>query len=260
MQEMDFSVWGIALGAVFVISLVSLIGILTLSIKKDRLSKMLIYLVSFSAGALFGDVFLHLMPEMIEHTHGLEIGELGLLVLAGILLGLVIEKLLHWHHCHRDHDANSSHTLAKMNLIGDLVHNLIDGLIIGASFAVSIPAGIATSLAILFHEIPQEIGDFAVLVHSGYSKKKALILNFISALTAILGAVIALALGEVAHELQVALIPIAMGMFVYIAGSDLIPEMHKHTHNLKASLLQIAMFTLGVGVMFALLFLEGHSH
>lgn len=261
MREMDFSVWAIALGAVVLVSLTSLIGVFTLSVKKVRLSKALIYLVAFSAGALFGDVFLHLMPEMFTHSHGLHADELGLLVIGGLVLGLVVEKVLHWHHCHHDHSQDQQpQTLAQMNLIGDFVHNLIDGLIIGSSFAISVPVGIATSMAILFHEIPQEIGDFGVLLHAGYSKKKALMMNLFSALSAILGTVIALSLGEIAHELQVALLPVAMGMFVYIAGSDLIPEMHKHNHQLKASLLQIGMFILGVGVMFALLFVGGHSH
>ena len=261
MGTMDFSTSMIALLAVFGISLTSLIGIFTLGIKQSYLTSKLIYLVSFSAGALFGDVFLHLMPEMIEHAHGMDMDQLGLLVIGGVVLGLVIEKLLHWHHCHHDHSEDEQpHTIAKMNLIGDFVHNLIDGLIIGASFLVSIPAGLATSLAILFHEIPQEIGDYAVLIHSGYSKKKALLLNFLSALSAILGTIIALIVGGVAHDLQVVLVPIAMGMFIYIAGSDLIPELHKHNHQFRASLVQILMFILGIGVMFGLLFLEGHSH
>ena len=125
---------------------------------------------------------------------------------------------------------------------------------------VSIPAGIATSLAILFHEIPQEIGDYAVLIHGGYSKRKALFLNFLSALSAILGTIMALTIGSFAHELQVVLVPIAMAMFVYIAGSDLIPELHKHNHQFKTSLLQILMFVLGIAVMRGLLFLEGHAH
>lgn len=261
METMDLSTWMIALLVVFGISLTSLIGIFTLGIKQSYLTSKLIYLVSFSAGALFGDVFLHLMPEMIEHAHGLNIDQLGLLVIAGIVVGLVVEKLLHWHHCHHDHSTDEQlHTVAKMNLIGDFVHNLIDGLIIGASFMVSIPAGIATSLAILFHEIPQEIGDYAVLIHGGYSKRKALFLNFLSALSAILGTIMALTIGSFAHELQVVLVPIAMGMFVYIAGSDLIPELHKHNHQFKASLLQILMFVLGIAVMWGLLFLEGHAH
>lgn len=261
MGTMDLSTWMIALLAVFGISLTSLIGIFTLGIKQSYLTTKLIYLVSFSAGALFGDVFLHLMPEMVEHAHEMDMDQLGLLVIGGVVLGLVIEKLLHWHHCHHDHSEDDQpHTIAKMNLIGDFVHNLIDGLIIGASFLVSVPAGLATSLAILFHEIPQEIGDYAVLIHSGYSKKKALLLNFLSALSAILGTIIALIVGGVVHELQELLVPIAMGMFIYIAGSDLIPELHKHNHQFKSSLLQILMFILGIGVMFGLLFLEGHAH
>lgn len=248
-----------ALISVFLISLASLIGVFTLGLKQERLQKALVYLVAFSAGALFGDVFLHLMPELIEHSHDLSLTTIGLLTIAGLVVGLITEKVLHWHHCHDAHSQDHPHTFAKMNLIGDVMHNLIDGLIIGASFLVSIPTGIATSLAILFHEIPQEIGDFAVLIHGGYSKKKALLLNFLVALSAVAGVIIALTLGHFAHDLQIVLVPIAMGMFIYIAGSDLIPEINKHNYQLKASLLQIGLFVLGVAVMWGLLFI-GHAH
>lgn len=251
-----------ALGAVLLVSLTSLVGIITLGMGSKRLSKILLYLVAFSAGALFGDVFLHLMPEMLAHAqeHNSHLEELGLLIIGGIVIGLIVEKILHWHHCHQNHQEESAHTLGKMNLFGDFMHNLMDGLIIGASFLISIPTGIATSLAVLFHEIPQEIGDFAVLIHDGYSKKKALFLNFLSALSAVLGLVLAFSLGEAVEEIHTLLIPIAMGMFIYIAGSDLIPEIHKHKKSMKSSLLQIMMFLLGVGIMFVLLLFEGHSH
>lgn len=254
--------WIWALGSVLVVSLASLIGVFTLGIKSKILNKVLLYLVAFSAGALLGDVFLHLMPEMLDHAaeHDLDIDQLGLLIIGGIVIGLLVEKVLHWHHCHKNHEGETAHTLGKMNLFGDFIHNLIDGLIIGASFSISIPAGIATSLAVLFHEIPQEIGDFAVLIHDGYSKKKALVLNFLSALSAVIGAILALSLGEATEGIHVFIIPIAMGMFIYIAGTDLIPEIHKHKNSAIASTLQIIFFLIGVVVMFGLLLLEGHSH
>ena len=253
-------VWISVLG----ISLVSLIWVFTLGIKKKWLDKVLVYLVAFSAGALLGDVFLHLLPEMAEHLedhqHTISFLHLGIGVLGGIVVGLLTEKVLHWNHCHQSSSEEHPHTFAKMNLIGDLIHNLIDGLIIGSSFLVNIPTGIATSLAVLFHEIPQEIGDFWVLIHGGYSKKKALWFNFLVSLTAIGWAIFAICMGHLAEDLQLWLTPVAMGMFIYIAGSDLIPQMHKHDHELKSSLLQILMFVLGIGVMAVLLFIGHHDH
>ena len=144
-----------------------------------------------------------------------------------------------------------------MNLIGDTMHNFIDGLIIGASYLISIPVGVASTIAIIFHEIPQEIGDFGVLLKGGYSKTKALLLNFITALSAILGVLIALIFAVKVNGVVDFLIPFAAGNFIYIAGSDLIPELHKEEcNNEKKDLLQMIMFVLGIIVMSLLLFLE----
>lgn len=141
-----------------------------------------------------------------------------------------------------------------MNLIGDGVHNFIDGLIIGVSYIVSIPVGIATTIAVALHEIPQEIGDFGVLLHGGFSKAKALGLNFITALASVIGAVIALLANVYFKNIEIFLIPIAVGGFIYIAGSDLIPELHKE-FTLKKAILQLIAFTAGILVMAALLLL-----
>ena len=141
-----------------------------------------------------------------------------------------------------------------MNLFGDGIHNLIDGLIIGASYLVSIPVGITTTLAVILHEIPQEIGDFGVLLHGGFSKKKALLLNFATALTAVLGAILALVIGSHSVHLTTFLIPFAAGSFLYIAAADLIPELHKET-NTKKSFLQLIMLILGIAVMAGFVFL-----
>ena len=148
-----------------------------------------------------------------------------------------------------------THPFAKLNLIGDGLHNFIDGIIIGASYLVNIPLGIATSLAVILHEIPQEIGDFGVLIHGGYTKSKALMFNFLSALTAVLGAVIALLAGNYIENLVSYMIPITIGAFIYIAGSDLIPELHKDFKTGK-SFLQLLCLILGILVMAALLLLE----
>ena len=247
------NVWIYTLLSVFIVSLVSFVGVLTLSINEDRLKKILLYLVSFSAGALFGDAFIHLLPEIIEEAgFGLNI---SIYVLLGIVLFFILEKIINWHHYHYPHTKEQVHPLAITNLFGDAFHNLIDGLIIGASYLLSIPVGIATTIAVVLHEIPQEIGDFGVLIQGGFTKTKALFFNFLTAIAAIIGAIIALTLGSQVEGLTTFLIPFAAGGFIYIAGSDLIPELHKVVQ-LKKSLLQLMSFVLGILVMVALLALE----
>ncbi|MFZ2150725.1 MAG: ZIP family metal transporter [Candidatus Absconditicoccaceae bacterium] len=221
--------------------------------KVEKLKKTLIYLVSFSAGGLLGDAFIHLLPEVVE-DNGFTILT-SFFVLSGILFGLITEKVIHRNHCHMPITKTHIHPFAYMNLVGDIVHNFIDGLIIGASYLISIPTGIATSIAVLLHEIPQEIGDFGVLIHGGFSKKRALLVNFLTALTAIVGVVIALSLSQYSSQLVQFLIPFAAGSFIYIAGSDLIPELHKE-NKLLQGLLQILCFLLGIGLMSLLIFLE----
>lgn len=210
-------------------------------------------MVSFSAGALFGDAFIHLLPEIIDEVgFGLEI---SIYVMFGIGFSFVIEKFIHWRHCHIPTSKQHIHPFAIMNLVGDSVHNFIDGLIIGASYLVSMQVGIATTLAVILHELPQEIGDFGVLLYGGFSKFKALFFNFITALTAVVGAIFALLISSYVENITVFLIPFAAGTFIYIAGSDLIPEIHKEV-DVKKSLLQFIAIILGVAVMLALLFLE----
>ena len=243
-------IWLYSLISVVIVSLISLIGVWTLSIKTERLKTILIYLLAFSAGALFGDAFIHIFPEIGKG--GFSIFS-SLFVLSGIGLFFVIEKFIHWQHCHMPITEEHAHPFAYMNLIGDGLHNFIDGSIIAASFLVNIPLGVATTLAVILHEIPQEIGDFGVLLHGGFSKGKALWLNFLTALTAIIGAVITLIVGRSVENVSSFLLPIAAGGFIYIAGSDLIPELHKETE-VKRSFMQLIAFLLGIGVM-ALLFL-----
>ncbi len=247
-------VWIYALLSVIVVSLVSLIGLFTLSLSDKKLDKILIYFVSFSVGALFGDVFIHLIPEIAES--GFTINS-SLYILFGILFSFIVEKFFQWRHCHNPLTKEHVHTFAKMNLVGDMLHNFIDGLIIGVSYLVSVPVGIASTIAIVFHEIPQEIGDFGVLLKGGFSKFKALVMNFVTALTAVLGAVVALLLSSKIGGMVDFLIPFAAGSFIYIAGSDLIPELHKEdAHDEKKALLQMIMFVLGIIVMCFLLLLE----
>ncbi len=242
-----------ALLSVIVVSLISLIGAVLLPLSEKRLQNFLIYFVSFSAGALLGDVFIHLLPEVVEvegFTQSVSVN-----ILLGILATFIIEKIIHWKH----HQSHSGHIHKKpvttMTLLGDGVHNFIDGLIIGASYFISIPAGIATTFAVILHEIPQEIGNFGVLIHGGYSRSKALLFNFLSALTAVAGTVTVLIIGGNNNNSIMALTSFAAGNFIYIAASDLIPELHKEV-GLKKTVLQFVTMLIGIGAMFALLLLE----
>jgi zinc and cadmium transporter len=193
------------------------------------------------------------MPEMIETGFGTET---ALVLIGGILVSFAVERFLQWRHCHVPTSKEHPHSFAYMNLFGDSIHNLIDGLIIGGSYLVSIPLGVATTIAIIFHEIPQELGDFSVLIYGGIHKKKALMFNFLTALTAVAGALIALALGSIVEGATLLLVPFAAGNFVYIAGSDLIPELRKDTPELKKSALQLLSLIAGVVPMVLLLLLE----
>ena len=243
------NLWLYTILSVVIVSLISFVGILTLTIKQKNLNKFLIYFVSFAAGALFGNAFIHLIPEAIEEV-GLVI-QVPVYILLGITFSFIAEKIIQWRHCHGD---QKCHPFAYMNLLGDGVHNLIDGLIIASSYLVSIPIGLATTLAVIFHEIPQEVGDFGVLLHGGFTKSKALLLNFLSALTAVVGAVIALLLNNLIPNMTNFLIPFAAGTFVYIAGSDLIPELHKEL-SLKKSFIQLILFVLGIFVIYSLTYI-----
>ncbi|MDH5450648.1 MAG: ZIP family metal transporter, partial [Candidatus Bathyarchaeota archaeon] len=176
--------------------------------------------------------------------------------LSGIIFSFIIEKFLQWRHCHIPSSEEHPHSFAYMNLFGDAVHNFIDGLIIGGSYLASMPLGIATTLAVIFHEIPQEIGDFGVLMYGGFHKSRAIFFNFSTALTAIIGAIVALSLGFLIQDFVPFLIPFAAGNFIYIAGSDLIPELHKDEPGLLKSTLELTAFVLGVLVLFSLVLLE----
>lgn len=239
------------------VSLVSLIGVVTLYWKKEAVKKYVFVLVSLAVGALLGDAFIHLIPEAFESSINPTL--ISILIIAGVLVFFVLEKFLHWHHHEgiddHEHDKHQISHVGKMVLISDGLHNLIDGLIIGASYLVSIEVGIATTIAVVLHEIPQEIGDFGVLLHAGYTKSRALFLNFISALLAIGGAVIALVLGKSAENFSLYFLPIAAGGFIYIALADLIPELHK-TKRIKHSVIQLISVAVGVVLMILLLSLE----
>ena len=242
-----------ALVSVVIVSLVSFVGLFFIAFEEKRVKKYVEIFISLAVGALLGDAFIHLIPESLEKFSNKTLA--GILIIVGIIIFLIIEKFLHWHHHENDTMENHIHPAGKLILYADSFHNLLDGIIIGASFLISAPIGIATTLAVALHEIPQEIGDFAVLIHSGYTTKKALWLNFLSAITAVVGVILALIFGSVAETFTLWILPIAAGGFIYIALADLIPELQK-TKELKYSFFQILTLLLGVLIMVILLLLE----
>lgn len=232
--------------ATFLVSLLSFIGVFTLSLRENLLNRVVFYLVALSIGGLMGGAFLHLMPEAIEK---IDVANSFLFVLIGFFMFFVIEKLIHWRHCHEGHC--DKHTFAYMNLIGDSIHNFLDGLIIAASFIASPGVGIASTVAIFLHEIPQELGDFGVLVYSGMAKKRALLLNFLTAVTAVAGGIIGFFLTSQIEAVSAPLLALAAGGFLYIAATDLIPEIRKEV-SIKKTLINFCIIFLGIFVMYLL--------
>ena len=169
----------------------------------------------------------------------------------------ILEKFVQWRHCHEPHTKHlCTKEFATINLVGDAFHNFIDGMIIAGSYVVDIRLGFATTVAVLLHEIPQEIGDFAILLHAGMSKMKALTYNFISALFALVGAIIVLLFNGTSGLSHVFIVPFTVGGFIYLAGADLLPELHKVKYSLKSSAVQLISVIAGILVMYALTFLE----
>lgn len=232
--------------AVIFVSLISLISILLFWLKLENLNKITHYLVSFAIGTLFGGAFLHLLPEALEKSN---IQTTFLFVILGILLFFIIEKYIRWRHCHEE--VCEYHAIAQINLIGDGIHNFMDGVAIATSFLVNIPTGIATTIAICVHEIPQELGDFGILIFSGFSKAKAIFYNFLTALVAVIGAVLTLIFANYVQNLVWILMPITAGGFIYLASTDLFPELHKEK-NISNSVLQIILLVLGIALMWFL--------
>ena len=247
-----------ALLAVGVVSLISLIGIVALAWNEALLKRILFLLVSIAAGALFGDAFIHLIPEAFEEAANPLL--VSGLILGGIMTFFALEKFLRWHHTHGEDELEPEthariHPVGHLVLASDVLHNLVDGIAIGAAFIISPEIGIATTIAIMLHEIPQEIGDFALLVHAGFSRTKALLMNFASALSAFIGVGLAFWLAGSYESAVPYIAAFAAGNFIYIAGSDLVPELHKTTGG-QRSLLQFAAVIFGLVVMALLLVLE----
>jgi len=234
------------IGSASLVSMISLIGIVTLSVRDELLGKTVLGLVGFSAGALMGGAFLHLMPEALETSESTLVFSF---VIIGFILFFLLERLLYWRHCH---DGRCDvHIFTYLNLIGDGIHNFVDGLIIAASFIAGIELGVVATLAVILHEIPQELGDFGVLVYGGLSKAKALFYNLLSALTAILGAFIGYFVSSYVESFTVLLVPLAAGGFIYVSGSDLVPQLHKETE-MRRSMLSFGFFLVGILFMWVL--------
>lgn len=250
--------------SVLAVSLVSLVGIAAFSLTHDMLHKTLFAFVGLAAGALLGDAIIHLIPESLA-VIGNE-SRFGLAVLSGIFLFFVLEKVLRWHHAHHadevDHEgheafeADSSHAhVAPMVLVADGIHNMVDGAVIAASYLVSPSLGFATTVAVFLHEVPQEVADYALLIHAGYSRGKALFWNFISGLTALIGAGIVLVVGGELVTFGAYAAAVTAGAFIYLAAADLIPDLNKRT-GVRSSLVSLSSFLVGIALMFALVALE----
>lgn len=239
--------------ALSVISLASLIGVFFIGINHKKLENYLETMVAFSIGALLGGVFIHMLPELSEEV-GITL-EISLTILAGVITFFILEKFIHWHHCHRADHKKEVVAYPYTILAGDSLHNLIDGIILAGAFLASPTIGFSTTIAIFLHEVPQEIGDFGVLLKGGFSKKKALAANFLTALTAFIGAGLALLFNALIEGVTPFFIAFAAGSFLYIAGTDLLPELNKNFNSKKAIIHLIAIL-FGIFLMSALILLE----
>lgn len=242
-------IWLATFLSVGVVSLISLIGVFFLALRKEKLVRIQLVLVAFATGGLLGGAFFHLLPESFESFDNKQIA--SLLIVIGFILFFVLERFLHWHHNHGVSE-NNIEPFGVLNLVADIFHNLLDGLLIGAAYTYSPAIGVATTLTVLMHELPQEIGDFGVLIHAGFTRRKALFFNFLSACTAFLGAALVLLLGENTDAVAKAVLPLAAGGFIYLAAADLIPELHTEKA-MKRSIFQFLALIAGMAVLFIIL-------
>ncbi len=247
--------------SVFIVSLVSFVGVLTLLLRQAVMNNLLFMITAFAAGTLLGAALLDLIPEAIEagESAGLEPVSILVYVIVGILTFYSIERFISWHHHHHremksvsEEQHKEMHAFTYLSLIGDGVHNFLDGMIIAASFLTNVPLGIATTVAIALHEIPQEIGDFALLIYGGFSRTRALLYNFLSALTAVAGGVAGYFFLDRLAGLTLFLLAFAAGGFLYIANADLIPELHKET-GIGKSIIQFISMVAGIVLIFAII-------
>jgi len=239
----------------FLISLLAWIGILTFFLNEALLDRILLVLVALAAGALIGGAFLHLLPRAIRVYGADNTLPMFLYLIAGFCLFYVLEQFIHWHHHHgATHDRDA---VTYLVLVSDTIHNLIDGLVIAGSFLVGVDVGLITAAAIGLHEIPQEIGDFGVLVYGGFDRFRALVLNYLTQATVIVGGIIGYWFSSVIGGTPTFLLPFAAGNFIYIASSDLIPEI-KHEEDHRKAAVYFAVFLMGILLMLGIKLLK-HS-
>lgn len=237
------STLGWIISSSLLMSVIALIGSFTLILKEETLQKILLPLVAFAAGSLIGGAFLHMIPAGIVKYGNNDIFYLWIVL--GFLVFFALEQLLHWHHCHRA-STSCKQPLTYLILVGDGLHNFIGGLAVAGAFIIDIKLGIMAWLAAAAHEIPQELGDFGVLIHGGWNKKKALMFNVLSALTFLLGGIVAY-IASFKFSVDF-LIPFAAGNFIYIGASDLVPEVNKH-RNVKTNFIHLMSFAGGIVLM-----------
>ncbi len=248
------SIWINSLVSTIFVSLISITGIIFLTLKGGKLQGIVFILVSLAVGALLGNVFFHLLPESFESIGDKRL--IAILVLSGILVFFVMEKFLHWHHGHNvEHIGHHPRSYGYISLLADSLHNFTDGILIAAGWMAGPEIGIATTVSVIMHEIPQEISDFGILIHAGFTSRKALVLNFYAALAAVLGTVVTLLAGENIASFSNYVLPIAAGGFIYLAGTDLMPELNKDNSRRNA-LIQMAMILAGL----ALVYFVGREH
>lgn len=236
------------IAATVLVSLISLVGIALIFVGRKQADSILFYLISLATGTLLGAAFFDLLPESIGLSDAA--AALGI-AFAGVMSAFIIEKIVHWHHHHAAREKEHTHPLGTLTLIGDGVHNFFDGVAIAAAFMLNVPLGITTTLAIALHEIPQEMGDFALLLHSGYTKMKALAFNLLSALTAVAGGVLFYFFSGTVEHLEAYALAFTGGMFIYIASADLFPELHRE-RDAKKSALQLACVVFGAALIWTI--------
>jgi zinc and cadmium transporter len=235
-----------------------------LLLPEGKRNKILPHGISFAIGALLSVAFWGLIPHAFEEVRPDQFQALSGTILAGILGFFILEKLLIWRHCHSgsceahvdDHSDHGQKSAGTLIIVGDSIHNFVDGVLIAAAFLTDVKLGIVTSLAVAAHEIPQEVGDFAILLQSGYSKSKALFFNVLASFTTVIGGVLAYYYLEDLHDILPFFLALASSSFIYIAVADLIPSLHKKT-DIKTSLHQIILIMIGVLVIS---FLHGIAH
>ena len=248
--------------ATFIVSLFSLSGIFALSLNEERLHSVLFFLIAFSAGTIFGASLFDLLPEAVELV---DEHLVSTYIALGFVASFFLERFIYWYHGHGHsedikiiREKTETSTFAYLNVLGDGIHNFLDGMIIAASFSVGYQVGVASTIAVIFHELPQEMGDYGILIYSGFEKVKALALNFVAALTVVVGGIFASFFLEAVDTLSGFLIAFSAGAFLYLSAAELIPEMKKEDEFWR-SLIQFVVFLIGMAVIYSLGFIFPHE-